>query len=105
MSLVDEKEKPLVFAFIKGNLTDKDRSHTRTREFADWPSLKTFLVESFSDRRAHGQYQLELNTCRQRPGENVSNYANRIEELLLKLGESLDKELSAVEKNFYKIRL
>lgn len=62
------------------------------------PSLKTFLVESFSDRRAHGQYQLELNKCRQRPGENVSNYANRIEELLLKLGESLDEELSAVEK-------
>ena len=98
LSLVSDSEKTVLLSFIKGNILDRARAQIRNRDFPDWESLKSFLLESYSDVRSHAQYQLELNCCRQQTTENVTSYSNKIETLLLKLCNSLDEKLTDAEK-------
>lgn len=99
IELADDDDKDTILEFIKCSLTDKARQAIRNRDFPDWASLKAHLKDHFCDRRSQGQYQLELNTCKQKPNEPVSSYSNRIETILVKLKNSLDDTLSASDRN------
>lgn len=93
--LVKEGFKPALFAIIETKLTDNARALTRNRTFADWASLKTYLLDAYSERRTMGQWQLELHSCKQNFNESIMIFANKVENCYIKLLNSLDATLSA----------
>lgn len=93
-SLVSEINKPVLKNIIETQLTDNARILIRNRNFADWPELKTYLLDAYAEKRTTSQWQLELNSCKQNVKENVMSYANRIENCYIKLINSLDNNLS-----------
>lgn len=98
MKLADDDQKIILFDIIKCNILDNARLLIRNRDFEDWSSLKQYLLDAYTDRRSHGQWQLEMNSCRQKANENVLDYATKIENFLVKLMNSLDEDLTAEEK-------
>lgn len=90
--LCSNAEKNTILEIIKCNIHDKARLQIRNRAFTDWPTLKTFLLDAYSDRRSHAQYQLELNSCRQTMNESVMEYSSRLERILLKLINTLESQ-------------
>lgn len=73
----------MLFAIIQTKLTDNARVISRNRSIEDWPDLKNFLLDAYSERRTVSQWQLELNSCNQNVGESVISYANKVENKLL----------------------
>lgn len=78
-----------LFELIKLKLTGRAFNLTRHRTFVDWPELKAFMEEVFSDKRSQGQWELELHSCRQSFNEDVLSYASRVENILQKLIDSV----------------
>lgn len=97
-NLSSDEDKPHIFEIIKCNITGNAGELVRNRELEDWPALKDYLLSTYSEKRSMGQYQLELNTTRQNPREPVTDFSGRIENLLLKMIDSLDASLTAAEK-------
>lgn len=91
--LISPTQKPILFALIETKLTDNARILIRNRNFADWPELKNHLLDAYSEKRTIGQWQLELNSCKQLFKENVRSYSNKIENCYIKLLNSLDENL------------
>lgn len=79
IKLVNPENKDILFSIIETKITDKARAIVRNIEFPDWESLKTHLLDAFSERRTLGQWQLELHSCKQLHKENVISFANRVE--------------------------
>ncbi|KAJ8938055.1 hypothetical protein NQ314_011622 [Rhamnusium bicolor] len=77
--MIKNEYKPILFATIETKLTDNARSVVRNRSFDDWESLKKSSIRYFySERRTIGQWQLELNSCKQNPGESVISFPNKV---------------------------
>lgn len=93
-SLVKSDSKAILFAIIKTKLTDNARAIARNRSFEDWPSLKSYLLDTYSEKRTMAQWQLELNSSKQEMNENVMSFATKIENCYVKLINSLDDSLS-----------
>lgn len=93
-SLVSNENKPNLFSIIETKLTDNARAITRNRSFLDWESLKRHLLDAYSEKRTMGQWQLELNSCKQNTNETVMAYSTKIENCYIKLINSLDNSLS-----------
>lgn len=98
-SIVEENSKPVLFAIIQTKITGNARALLKTRSFADWAALKQYLLDAYTEKRSQGQWQLELSSCKQNPREGITSYASRVENCLLKLTNSLDDNLSVVERN------
>lgn len=96
MRLVNPDHRDILFSIIETKITDKARAIVRNREFPDWESLKSHLLDAFSEKRTLGQWQLELHSCKQLYKENVMSFANRVESCYIKVINSLDHSL---EKN------
>jgi Retrotransposon gag protein. len=93
ISLVDASVRPVLLAIILTKITANARALIRNREFIDWLSLKAHLLDAYSEKRSHSQWQLELSSCRQNVNESVMSYVTRIENCLIKLTNSLDSTL------------
>lgn len=93
-SLVADANKIVLKDIIETQLTDNARVLIRNRNFADWPALKTYLLEAYAEKRTTSQWQLELNSCKQNFKENVMSYANRIKKCYIKLINSLNNNLT-----------
>lgn len=85
MDSIADACKPVLYNIIKTKLTGKARSLTKYRQFNDWPALKLFLEDVFSERRSVSFWQMELNSCRQNKNEDVADYSNKIEKCLSQL--------------------
>lgn len=94
LSNVNDTNKPILFSIIRTKLTGRAREVTRNREIPNWEFLKNHLLELYSDRRTQAQWQLELNSCKQRFNEDVSTYGTRIENCYTKCINSLSTTLS-----------
>lgn len=98
-SLATPNIKSTLLTFIKSKIIGNARSQIRNREFESWGDLRLHLVETYSDKRSHAQWQLELSLCKQEHRETVSAYAHRLENCLVRLTNSLDPNLSIAERN------
>ncbi|KAJ8935656.1 hypothetical protein NQ314_012705 [Rhamnusium bicolor] len=98
-SLVKSEYKPVLFAIIETKLTDNARSVVKNRSFESWESLKNHLLDIYSERRTIGQWQLELNSCKQNAGESVISFSNKVENCYIKLINTLDISLSKEARN------
>lgn len=97
-SLIAENLKCILFTIIETKITGNARALIRNRTFANWPALKNYLLETYSEKRSHGQWQLELSSCKQAYNEDVISYSQKIENCLIKLTNSLDITLTQVER-------
>lgn len=93
-SIIKPEQKAILFAIIETKLTENARALIRNRTFVDWPALKAYLLDAYSEKRPVGQWQLELNSCKQGLRENVMSYAAKIENCYIKLINSLDENLT-----------
>lgn len=93
-NLVKTEHQATLFAIIETKLTDNARAMVRNRSFENWKSLKQHLLDIYSERRTMGQWQLELNSCKQNPSESVMAYSNKVENCYIKLINSLDDSLT-----------
>lgn len=98
-NLVGVANQPLLLSIIKTKLTHNARTLTRNREFANWKQLKKHLLDLYSDKRTVGQWQLELNSCRQNHNESVVSFSNRVETCYVKLINSLSDNLTEEVRN------
>lgn len=96
--LASKDNKINLFEIIKCNVKGNAGQLVRNRTFTDWPDLENFLTELYSDKRSMGQYQLALNTARQGTNESVSEFSIRIEQILLKMINSLDSSLNKADR-------
>lgn len=98
VKLIKPEMKNILFSIILTKLVDNAGTITSTRDFQTWEELKSYLIEIYSEKRTLSQWQLELNTCRQFQNESVAFYANRIEDLYVKIINSLNSEYSREAK-------
>lgn len=92
--LINPQQQEILLAIIETKLIDNARSLVRNRSFNDWETLKNHLLDAYSERRTMGQWQLELNSCRQEINESVIAYSTKIENCYVKLLNSLDENLT-----------
>lgn len=97
-SLAKSSSKHTLLTFIKSKIVGNARAQIRNREFEYWSELRSHLVETYSDKRSHAQWQLELSLCKQEPRENIVSYSQRIENCLVRLTNSLDPNLTLAER-------
>lgn len=93
-NIVKDEQKAILFCIIQTKITDNARSLIRNREFTDWESLKSYLLEAYSEKRTAAQWQLELSSCSQHPKEDVRSYAAKIENCYIRLVNTLESSLS-----------
>lgn len=65
MSHIADTNKDILFAIIQTKLTDNARSLASNRRFENWDELKNHLIDTYSEKRTMGQWQLQLNSCHQ----------------------------------------
>lgn len=78
---VDENSSPLLLQIIKTKLKGKAQQSVRFRGIETFDNLRKLLEEKFSDNRSNSHLQIELNSCRHMPNENVLSYCMRVEKL------------------------
>lgn len=96
--IIKAEQKHLLFTLIETKLTDNARAIVRNRDFKNWLELKTFLLDTYSEKRTSSQWQLELNSCRQGFNEPVISYANKVENCYIKLTNTLKPNLSSEKR-------
>lgn len=84
-SIANNRQKSILLTLIKSKICGNARTHIRNREFDYWEDLREYLVETYSERRSHAQWQLELSLCKQEHKESVTAYAHRLENCLVRL--------------------
>ena len=70
-------------------LSGKAYNLTRHRTRDKWDDLKNLLIEIFSEKRSQGPWELELHRCRQGKDEPVIEFAGCLENILIKLIDSV----------------
>lgn len=99
--IVRDEFKPMLFSVIKTKLTDNARAVVRNRNFENWNALKNPLLDTYTEKRTRGQWQLELCSCRQNLGESVLQFANKVETCYIKLLSTLDETLDTDKREIY----
>lgn len=89
-NLINPNLKKILLQIIITKITDNARSMIRNREFQIWDDLKNYLLDTYTEKRTIGQWQLELSSCKQNHNESVLAYANKVENCYIKLINSLD---------------
>lgn len=85
MQNIDPSLQPVLVQAIKTKLGGKAFAITQNRIITDWSGLKTLLENAFCAQRTPGYLQLELISLKQKSGEAVQEYANKLENLLHEL--------------------
>lgn len=79
MQLINPAYKTILLGIIETKLTDNARALTRNREYPDLSTLKDHLYQIYGKSLTTGQWQLELNSCKQNVNESVVTFSSRIE--------------------------
>jgi len=77
--------KPILVKAITTKLSGKAFAVIQNREIIDWAGLKLLLQTAFCEKRTPRYLQLELNSTRQKSGEAVQAYFERVEKMFHEL--------------------
>lgn len=83
--LATDSQKDILFKFILCQLQGKAETACSIKEFTSWQQLKDFLKTQFSERKHYSHLLTELQECKQKLNEPVSQYALRVETCLSSL--------------------
>ena len=103
-SLVKPEDSTALFTLIKLKLTGKAYNLTKNRLFETWDDMKSVLEELFSEKRSQGQWELELHSSQQKKNEKVTDFATRVENIMVNLIDSVTLgETKAVSVHYEKL--
>lgn len=85
---LSESDNQLFLIIVKSKLSGNAYSLTKYKESNNWPDLKKILQDFYLEKRTVAQLQSELVNCRQHYNEDVRNFSNRIERLLIDLTDA-----------------
>ncbi|CAH2090167.1 unnamed protein product [Euphydryas editha] len=83
--LASDAQKDILFKFILCQLEGKAQTACSVKEFVNWDQLKEFLKAQFSETKHYTHLLTDLQDCKQRANETVSQYALRVETCLSQL--------------------
>lgn len=96
LSLATESQQRTLMPIIICKIRGSARKTLKHRPILSWDDLKSFLMDTFSDKRAAASYQIQLVKSRQSNTESAVQFGRRIEnvlgDLLLTLPEGNDDE-------------
>jgi hypothetical protein len=96
--LLNSNARKILFSIIKTRISGNARALIHNRELNNWDELKKHLLEFYSEKRTMGQWQLELNSCKQGIHESVLSFSNRIENIYINLTRCLNTDLTTDAK-------
>lgn len=85
---LSDSDSQLFLTIVKSKLSGNAYSLTKYKEIKGWNDLKKILQEFYLEKRTVAQLQSELVNCRQHYNEDVRNFSNRIERLLIDLTDA-----------------
>lgn len=83
--LASREQDDLLFKFILAQLEGKAEAACSLKCFSNWQELKTFLKITFGEVKHRDHLLLDLQTCKMKPNEDISQFSLRIETCLTKL--------------------
>lgn len=94
ISIIKYEQKITSFTIIETKITDNGNARylIRNCSFNDWDALKTFLVETYSEKWTMNQWQ--LNSFSAKSKQTIVSYSSRIEDCYIKLVYSVDNDLT-----------
>lgn len=85
ISLASDSQKELLFKFILSQLEGKAELACSLKVFENWQDLKSFLKTTFGETKHRDHLLLDLQNCKYKASETVSQYSLRLETYLTRL--------------------
>lgn len=85
LSLASIAQKDILFKYILSQFEGKAESTCALKIFENWSELKSFLKTTFGETKHRDHLFLDLQQCKQKYNESVSQYSLRLETCLTRL--------------------
>lgn len=85
ISLASSKQIDIIYRFIISQLEGKAELACSLKIFDNWQDLKLFLKTTFGETKHRDHLLLDLQNCKQKQSETVSQYSLRLETFLTRL--------------------
>lgn len=92
--LASEEDTKIILVYALNNITGTGASDVHAKQYDSWDSLKTFLIERFSNVKTIPHLNIELQSMFQGPTETLTEYFHRIDLCRSKLIEKLNAEIT-----------
>lgn len=83
--LASTSQQNILFKYILSQLEGKAEAACSLKIFENWHELKQFLKSTFGETKHRDHLLLDLQNCRLKPGETVTQYSLRLETYLTRL--------------------
>lgn len=103
LNLASGAQCDILFKYILSQLEGKAETACSLKIFDSWTELKSFLRSTFGETKHREHLLLDLQNCKQKPNESVSQYSLRIETCLTRL--QTDITHSTLDKSELKGRI
>lgn len=100
--LASDSQKHPLLVYIISKLTGTVRTQLHGKTYATWQELRNILNQLYLDKKHYVQLMEELNTLKQSHNESVSSFHDRIDQLSMRIINSLtfkneNEELGKIE--------
>lgn len=85
LNLASSAQKDIIYRFILSQLEGKAELACSLKIFDNWQDLKVFLKTTFGETKHRDHLLIDLQNCKQKPTETVSQYSLRLETFLTRL--------------------
>lgn len=85
LDLASDSQKRLLLKFIISKLEGKARIACSNKIFDNFESLREFLRQNFGETKHYSHLFFDLQSCKQRAGESVSEFSLRIDTCLTEM--------------------
>lgn len=92
--LATPDQKTVLLVYALNRITGSGASDVHCRQYAEWNSLKTYLIQRFSNIKTISHLKLELQSMFQKPNETITQYYHRIDLCRSKIIEKLTTEIT-----------
>lgn len=93
-SLASIPQQELLLVYALNKITGPSSSDVHIKQYKNWPELKTYLIQKFSQTKTLAHLNLELQTMFQKPSETVTEYYHRVDLCRNKILEKLSTEVT-----------
>lgn len=91
-SLANETQKYMLYRYICTKIIGKADDALSCRQINTWEECKEFLIENFTETKNSTHLAIELSQCRQRRGESIIGYTQRVDQIFSKLTRAVRNE-------------
>lgn len=85
LNLASTSQQNILFKYILSQLEGKAEAACSLKIFDNWPELKQFLRSTFGETKHRDHLLLDLQNCKLKPNESITQYSLRVETYLTRL--------------------